>query len=129
MVKIRLAGVYCNMKASPFQEVYFRFVRLLQALESDSSFPMLDDIERSLLNLIALNANKDKALLVGDIIYLNKSASPATLHRRLSKLARADFIRYGSDPDGRKKYLELTPKSQDYFAKLGQCITSASQQT
>jgi hypothetical protein len=42
------------------------------------------------------------------------------------KLARAGFIRYGSDPDGRKKYLELTPKSQDYFAKLGQSITSAS---
>lgn len=51
------------------------------------------------------------------------------LMRNLSpKIARGGFIRYGSDPDGRKKYLELTPKSQDYFTQLGQCITSASNQ-
>jgi hypothetical protein len=51
------------------------------------------------------------------------------LMRNLSpKLARAGLIRLGSDPDGRKKYLELTPKFQDYFAKMGQCIASASNQ-
>jgi DNA-binding HxlR family transcriptional regulator len=116
------------MKPSPLQEAYFRFVRLLETLEGESDFPVVDDIERSLLNFIALHAIQGKQLLVGDVIFLNKSASPATLNRRLSKLARAGFIRYGSDPDGRKKYLELTPKSQDYFAKLGQCITSASKQ-
>ena len=116
------------MKLSPFQEAYFRFVRLLEALECEPDFPVLDEVERSLLNFIALNAIQGKPLLVGDVIFLNRSASPATLNRRLSKLARADFIRYGSDPDGRKKYLELTPKSQAYFAKLGQCITNASMQ-
>jgi DNA-binding MarR family transcriptional regulator len=76
-----------------------------------------------------MHAMQGKSLLVGDAIFLNRSASPATLNRRLSKLAKAGFIRYGSDPDGRKKYLELTPKSHDYFAKLGQCITSASKST
>ena len=116
------------MKPSPFQEAYFRFVRLLETLEGESDFPVLDEVERSLLNFIAIHAMQGKSLLVGDVIFLNQSASPATLNRRLSKLARAGFIRYGSDPDGRKKYLELTPKSQDYFAKLGQCITSATQQ-
>jgi hypothetical protein len=117
------------MKASPLQEVYFRFVRLLESLEGELDFPALDEVEGSLLNFIALHAMQGKSLLVGDVIFLNKSASPATLNRRLSKLARAGFIRYGSDPDGRKKYLELTPKSQDYFAKLGQCIASASKQS
>jgi len=47
----------------------------------------------------------------------------------IEKFAWAGFMRYGSDADGRKKYLELTPKSHDYFAKLGECITNASQQT
>jgi hypothetical protein len=117
------------MKPSPFQEAYFRFVKLLEALEGEPDFPALDDVERSLLNFIAMHAMQGKSLLVGDVIFLNRSASPATLNRRLSKLARAGFIRYGSDADGRKKYLELTPKSHDYFAKLGQCITSASHQT
>ncbi len=86
-------------------------------------------VERSLPNFIVLHAMQGKSLLVGDVIFLNRPASPATLNRHHSKLARAGFIRYGSDPDGRKKYLELTPKSHDYFAKLGQCITNASQQT
>jgi hypothetical protein len=117
------------VKLSPLQEAYFRFVRLLGALEEGLDFPVLDEVERSLLNFIAMYAIQGKSLLVGDVIFLNRSASPATLNRRLSKLARAGFIRYGSDPDGRKKYLELTPKSQDYFSKLGQCITNASQQT
>jgi hypothetical protein len=112
------------MKPSPLHEPYFRFVRLFEALKGEPGFPALDDIERTLLNFIAMHATP---LLVGDVIFFNRSASPATLNRRLSKLARAGFIRYGSDPDGRKKYLELTPKSQDYFAKLGQCITNASQ--
>jgi hypothetical protein len=57
----------------------------------------------SAVYLIALHAMQGKSLLVGDVIFLNWSASPATLNRRLSKLARAGFIRYGSDPDGRKK--------------------------
>jgi hypothetical protein len=117
------------VKTSPLQEIYFQYVHLLAHLEGGVDFPKVDDIDRSLLNFIAMHAIQGKSLLVGDVIFLNRSASPATLNRRLSKLARAGFIRYGSDPDGRKKYLELTPKSQDYFARLGQCISSASQQT
>ncbi|MDP3621909.1 MAG: hypothetical protein Q8R65_08330 [Polynucleobacter sp.] len=114
------------MKTSPLQEAYFRFVRLLTTLESSSAFPELDDIERSLLNTIALRSLEGKPILVGDIIFLNKAGSPATLHRRLSKLLKADLIRHGSDIDGRKKYLELTPRAQDYFAKLGECIQKAA---
>jgi DNA-binding HxlR family transcriptional regulator len=117
------------VKASPLQEIYFQYVHLLAQLEGKVDFPIVDGIERSLLNFIAMHAMQGKQLLVGDVIFLNKSASPATLNRRLSKLAQAGLIRYGSDTDGRKKYLELTPKSQDYFAQLGQCIASASNQT
>lgn len=114
------------MKTSPLQEAYFRFVRLLATLENTSAVPELDDIERSLLELIALRSIEGKPILVGDAIYLNKAGSPATLHRRLSKLVKADLIRYGIDIDGRKKYLELTPKAHDYFAKLGECIQRAA---
>jgi hypothetical protein len=63
---------------------------------------------------------------MGEMIVLSRLVLPAILNRRLSKLAEG-FIGYGSVPDGRKKYLELTPKSQDYFAKLCRCITNASQ--
>ena len=115
-----------SMKTSPLQEAYFRFVRLLQTLESSPAFPGLDDVERSLLNYIALHSIEGKSLLVSDVIFLNKAASPATLQRRLAKLVESDLIRHGSDIDGRKKYLELTPRAQDYFAKLGECIQKAA---
>jgi hypothetical protein len=108
-------------------ETYLDFVRNTAKLKEASKLPPLDEVEQSLLNTIASQVAEGKpSLLVGDIIYSKQIGSPATLQRRLSKLAEADFIRYGSDPDGRKKYLELTPKAIDYIAKLGQCITAAA---
>ena len=117
------------MKASPLQATYFRFVRLLETLEGELDFPALDDVERSLLNFIAMHAMEGKSLLVGDVIFLNRSASPATLNRRLSKLARAGFIRYGSDPDGRKKIPRAHTQIPRLFCEVRpvhhQCIESA----
>jgi hypothetical protein len=111
-------------------ETYLDFVRNTAKLKEASKLPTLDEVEQGLLNTIASHVAEDKpSLLVGDIIYSKQKGSPATLQRRLSKLAEADFIRCGSDPDGRKKYLELIPQSQDYFANLSECITNASQQT
>lgn len=114
------------MKPSPFHEAYLRFVRLLETLEDSNVLPALDDVERSLLNSIAMHSAAGKPLLVGDLIYLNKAGSPATLNRRLSKLVKSGLIRHGSDIDGRKKYLELTPKAYDYFSKVGACIQKAA---
>ena len=101
-------------------------MRLTTQLENQSKIPELDEIERGLLNVIAINLGEDRPLLVSDIIYLRQIGSVATLHRRLSKLVDADFIRFSNDVDGRKKYLELTPKSIDYIAKLGECIAVAA---
>jgi len=111
-------------------ETYLDFVHNTTKLKEASKLPQLDEVEQSLLNTIASHAAEGKpSLLVGDIIYLKQIGSPATLQRRLYKLAEADFIRYGSDPDGRKKYLELTPKAIDYIAALGECIRAAASKT
>lgn len=118
------------MKNLPKQfETYLHFIRLTTQLEEASKIPELDEIEQGLLNVIAIHVAEGKSLLVSDVIYLKQVGSPATLHRRLSKLAQADFIRYRNDLDGRKKYLELTPKSIDYIAKLGECIKVAASKT
>jgi len=111
-------------------KAYLEFVRNTAKLKEASRLPPLDMVEQSLLDTIASNVAEGKpSLLVGDIIYSKQIGSPATLQRRLSKLAEADFIRYGSDPDGRKKYLELTPKAIDYIGKLGECIRAAASKT
>jgi hypothetical protein len=118
--------VDAQVAISPLQKTYLRFVELLQVARGFPDFPDLDEIDRSLLNQIALHFFEGKPLLVSDLIYSNKTASTATLHRRLSKLLKEDLIRHGSDIDGRKKYLELTPKSRDYFTKVGECVRDAA---
>lgn len=110
-------------------ETYLCFVRLTAQLESKSKIPELDEIEQNLLNVIALHLSEGRSLLVSDVIYLKQIGSAATLHRRLSKLAKADFIRFRNDVDGRKKNLELSPKSIDYFSKLDECIAAAASKT
>jgi hypothetical protein len=114
------------MKSTAFQDAYFRFTQLLVTLENSPSFPKLDDVEGKLLHSIALATRSGQALLVGDIIFSNKLGSPATLHKRLGKLIEKDLIQYAEDTDARKKFLELTPKSQKYFNKLGECLLKAS---
>ena len=111
-------------------ETYLEFVRHTAKLKEASKLAPLDEVEQNLLNTIASHVVEGKpSLLVGDIIYSKQIGSPATLQRRLYKLAEADFIRYGSDSDGRKKYLELTPKAIDYIATLGECIRAAASKT
>lgn len=113
------------MQSTLLSDAYLRFVRLLETLEGSPSFPKLDPIEKRLLEFIAIHEQDGKAILVGDVIYLNDIGSPATLHRRLQRLKNHDLVRYGEDIDGRKKYLELTPKAKDYCAKLGKCLMRA----
>jgi DNA-binding MarR family transcriptional regulator len=114
------------MKSSSLQDAYFRFARLLDTLEKAPGFPQLDDLERKLLHAIALTIREKKAPLVGDIIFNNEIGSPATLSRRLSNLHNKKLIQYAEDSDGRKKYLKLTPKSDKYFAMLGELLLAAS---
>lgn len=113
------------MKSTVITNAYLRFVRLLDALENASDLFSLDATERKLLDLVAINDLDGSPLLVSEAIYLSKIGSPATLHRRLNNLQKLGYIRYGDDIDGRKKYLELTPKSKDYFSTLGKCIVKA----
>ncbi len=117
------------MQLSPLQGTYLRYVRWAREVESKHMI-LLDKVEWSLLHQIALFAYESKSLYVGDIISaLSDAGSPATLHRRLARLLKEDLIRHGSDIDGRKRQLELTPKALDYFAKLGDCIQRAGKVT
>ncbi len=115
------------MKAELLSEAYLKFVGLMDALENNPQFPKLDHVELKLLQQVALQNNADKTPLVGDLIFSSDIGSPATLHRRIAKLIEQDLLRYKPDIDGRKRLLELTPKSRDYCSKLGKCVVTAAQ--
>lgn len=113
-------------KRTTLQNAYFRFNKLMETLEQGPAFPRLDDIEKKLLDSIAEASYSGKPYLVSDIIFANDIASPATLSKRLSSLVEKDLIVYSIGDDSRKKFLELTPKSKRYFAKLEELILLAS---
>lgn len=108
------------------QNAYFRFNKLMETMEQGPSFPKLDDLERKLLNSIAEASLSGKPFLISDVIFANSIGSPATLSRRLTNLVDKELIVYSSYDDNRKKFLELTPKSKKYFAKLNELVLQAS---
>jgi len=108
---------------------YLRFTRTSRLLESEIDFVQLESIEGKLLDFLAIREMEGKPSLVSDAIFLRKIGSQATLHRRLMQLCANGYLRYGSDIDGRKKYLELTPKAKDYYSELGKCIIKSIKPT
>lgn len=108
------------------QSAYFRFNKLMETMEQGSTFPKLDEIEKKLLNSIAEASLSGRPYLISDVIFANDIGSPATLSRRLSGLVDKELIAYSVGDDNRKKFLELTPKSKKYFAKLDELILLAS---
>ncbi len=74
---------------------------------------------------IAQASYAGKPFLVSDVIFANQIGSPATLSRRLNSLVEKELIVYAIGNDSRKKFLELTPKSKKYFAKLEELILMA----
>ena len=76
-----------------------------------------------------MHENVGRDPLFSEAIYLSDIGSPATLHRRIAVLKKYELLRYGDDIDGRKKYLELTPKAKSYFAELGKCILKSAKVT
>ena len=117
------------MKQSLLGDVHFRFLRLLTILETSPTFPHLDSVERRLLEFIAMHESNGRGPLVSETIYSSDIGSPATLHRRIAVLIKHELLRHGDDIDGRKKYLELTPKAKNYFAELGKCILKSAKVT
>ncbi len=112
---------------SHLKDAYLRFASLLESVEKAPGFPSLDPVEKKILESIAIAAKSGGKLLIGDIIFGNPLGSPATLGRRISGLANKNLIKCIASPeDARKKYLQLTPKSDKYFEKLGELLIKVS---
>jgi hypothetical protein len=114
------------VKLSKPMAIYLRFIHAACLLENETGFTRLESIEGRLLDFLAVREMEGKPSLVSDAIFLKNIGSQATLHRRLTQLCANGYLRYGSDIDGRKKYLELTPKAQDYYSALGKCIIKST---
>lgn len=113
------------MKSNELQDIYFRFLNLFRAIEDLPGFPVLDSIEKALLDELSLNWKMGKNMLVSQAINLPEIGSPATLHARLKNLHKQGMIVYAVDTDARKKYIQPTEKALQYFNQISECMNKA----
>ena len=117
-------GFLSTMKSSA---AYLRFLNLTKSIEALPAAPGLDLIEREVLSALALRWNKNQPILIADAISLKEIASQATLHGRLKQLKKKGLVKIIPDSsDGRRKYIEPTQKSRNYFDQMAKCVVRAA---
>ena len=104
----------------PLAEAYFRFLQLAQTFQASSPASALDANERALLEAVALRWFEDRPMTVREAIALDYLGSPATLHKRISRLRQKDMlVAFNQEGDRRAKYLIPSEKTLFQFAELG----------
>jgi DNA-binding MarR family transcriptional regulator len=69
-------------------------------------------------------------MTVREAISLDRLGSPATLHKRITRLREKDMLgTLNLEGDRRAKYLTPTKRSLAYFDHLGQSLTQVHQTT
>ena len=117
-------------KQSNTENVYLRFLQLAKAIQSLPDAPLLDANENALLEAIALRWFENKPMTVREAIGLSELGSPATLHKRITRLRNRDLVEtFSQADDKRAKYLIPTEKTlamfKDFGKKMNTVIGSA----
>ena len=115
-----------NFKRSPSENAYLRFLQLAKAIQSLPDAPLLDANENALLEAIALRWFENKPMTVREAIGISQLGSPATLHKRITRLRNRDLVQTFNQPDDKRaKYLIPTDKSIAMFKDFGKKMNAA----
>jgi hypothetical protein len=107
-------------KKTPLTEAYFRFLQLAKAFQSENAAVEMDANERAILDAVALCWYEGQPMTVREAIALDHLGSPATLHKRISRLREKEMlIALNQEGDRRAKYLIPSDKTLDFFGNLG----------
>ena len=109
---------------------YLRFLQLAKAIQNLPDAPLLDANENALLDAIALRWYEQKPMTLREAIALSELGSPATLHKRITRLRDRDLVKtFSQADDKRAKFLIPTEKSlamfNDYGKKMSSALTAA----
>lgn len=108
---------------SPLASAYFRFLQLARAVEALPDGAPMDANESTLLEAVVLRWHEGQAMTVREAIALHDLGSPATLHKRITRLRTKGMLATYSEPgDRRAKFLIPTQQALDYFGRLGQSL-------
>jgi len=113
---------------SPFTSAYLRFLQLAKVVQALPDGQAMDANEEALLQAVVLRWYEFKPMTVREAIALAELGSPATLHKRISRLREKDMLSTLSlEGDRRAKFLIPTQRTLDYFEHLGQTMQQAEQ--
>ena len=105
---------------SSLAEAYFRFLQLARTFQADPSEAAVDANERALLEAVSLRWFEDEPMTVREAIALEHLGSPATLHKRITRLRQKDMlVAFNQEGDRRAKYLIPSEKTLKMYAELG----------
>jgi hypothetical protein len=108
-------------KQNPLSEAYLRFLQLAKAFQFDNEDVEMDANERALLDALALCWYEGQPMTVREAISLEHLGSPATLHKRITRLRQKELlIAFNQEGDRRAKYLIPSEKTLDFYGYLGQ---------
>lgn len=113
---------------SPFASAYLRFLQLARAVQALPDGMEMDANEEALLQSIVLRWYEKNPMTVREAIGLETLGSPATLHKRITRLRDKQMLDTLSfESDRRAKFLIPTDRTLNYFNTLGQSMQQAHQ--
>lgn len=113
---------------SPFASAYLRFLQLAQVVHALPDGTEMDANEKALLQAVVLSWYQGQPMTVREAIGLAELGSPATLHKRITRLRDKDMLStLNQEGDRRAKFLIPTQRTLDYFSHLGQSMQQAHQ--
>ncbi len=114
--------------SSPFTVAYLRFLQLARIIQALPEGMEMDANEKTLLQEVVLRWYENQPMTVREAIGLTDLGSPATLHKRITRLREKDMLSTLSlEGDRRAKLLIPTQRTLNYFNDLGQSMQQAHQ--
>ena len=114
---------------SPFVSAYLRFLQLAKVIQALPDGMEMDANEKALLQAVVLRWYENQPMTARKAIALAALGSPATLHKRITRLREKDMLStLNLEGDRRAKFLIPTQRTLDYFSHLGQSMQVAHQE-
>ena len=108
---------------SPLASAYLRFLQLPQSIQALPDGPTLDANETAMLEAVVLRWHEGNPMTVREAIGLAHLGSPATLHKRVTRLRHKDMLStHSQDGDRRAKYLIPTERTLEYLSRMGHSL-------
>lgn len=112
-----------SVQRSPLANAYLRFLQLARTVETLPGSAPIDANEMALLEAVVLRWHESRPMTVREAISISALGSPATLHKRITRLREKNLLATYSEPEDRRaKFLVPTQQALDHFHQLGQSM-------